>query len=113
MSSQSQAVEQNLHDQLQVAGFDPTIITTVIEAVLGVLSRCQNKQVARDAMANPGRLERVLLRRELQSELRATGQSFSRQQIDQMCDTILNASRDAYQSDRDALLAHSAKFDTI
>ena len=111
--SSPQAVEEKLQAQLQVAGFDPTIIATVIEAVLGILTRCQNKQAARDGMANPGRLERVLVRRELQSELRATGQSFTRQQIDQMCDTILQASRTAAAADRDALLAHTGKFDTI
>ena len=113
MSAQSQAVEQHLHDQLQVAGFDPSLITTVIETVLGILSSCRNKQAARDAMASPGRLERVLVRRELQRELRENGEAVGRQQLDWMVDQLLEAARNADQADRDALMNHTGKFDTI
>lgn len=112
MSSTS-LVEKNLQEQFQVSGFDPLLITTVIEAVLGILTKCPNKSAAREAMAHPGRLERVVVRRELQRELRETGQSVGRQQLDQMVDQILQMSRNAPADERDALLNHTGKFDTI
>lgn len=112
MSSSSQ-VENSLHEQLQVVGLDPTLIVTVIDAVLGILSKCQNKQAARDEMANPSRLARLLIRQQLQKELRETGRSVGRAQLDQLVEQIVQVSRNAPAAERDALLNHTGKFDTI
>lgn len=113
MNSESRMVEQGLQTQLEAVGIDPALIVTVIDAVLGILSRCQNKQAARDEMANPGRLARLLVRQQLQAELRQTGQSMGRQQVERIVEQILQAAGTATQTERDALLAYTGKFDTI
>lgn len=106
-------VETDLQSSLQVAGIDPTLIVTVVETILGLLSTCKNRQATSTAMRAPTTRERVLVRRELQRELRERGQMVSRPQLDQLTEQVLTASRQASSEQRDRLIDHATEFQTI
>lgn len=106
-------IESQLHDQLQVVGIDPTLIVTVIETILGLIGQCKNRQATVTAMRAPSVRERVLVRRELQRELRERGQSVSRQQLDQLTDQVLQASRQASVEQHAQVIDYATEFQTI
>lgn len=109
----SESVEGTLEERLSVAGIDPTLILTVVETVLGLLSKCTNKSAAKAGMANPTRLETVLVRRALQAELRDHGQIVSRSELDRITKAVLDASASAPQDERDDLLNYCTEYTTI
>lgn len=109
----SDRIEGDLQQRLQVVGIDPTLILTVVETILGLLSNCRNKQAAREGMQAPTFRERVLVRRELQRELREHGQATTGSQLNVLTDQVLRAAREAQQDDRDALLDYATEYATI
>lgn len=109
----SDRIEGDLQQRLQVVGIDPTLILTVVETILGLLSNCRNKQAARDGMQAPTIREWVLVRRELQRELREHGRAATRTQLDIMTNQVLRTAREAQQADRDALLDYATEYATI
>lgn len=113
MNGNADPVEANLQNQLQVAGLDPTLIVTVVQTILGLLSKCPNRTNTANTMQNPNLLAEVLLRRELQTELRQAGQSLSRSQLDQLTKTVLAVAREATPEQRAQLLDHVTQFQTI
>jgi hypothetical protein len=106
-------IESDLHSTLQIAGIDPTLIITVIETILGLLGQCRNRQATAAAMRAPSARERVLVRRELQRELRERGQTVSRPQLDQLTEQVLQASRQASTEQRDRVVEYASEFQTI
>ena len=109
----SDRIEGDLQQRLQVVGIDPTLILTVVETILGLLSSCRNKQAAREGMQAPTFRERVIVRRELQRDLREHGQAVTRSQLDTLTDQVLRTAREAQQADRDALLDYATEYATI
>lgn len=111
--STSDQIESDLESQLEVSGIDPTLIATVVETILGLLTRCRNKQATLNSMRSPGRLERVLVRNELRKELRERNQAVTAAQLDQLTDQVLNAARKSTDDTRSALIDHATQFQTI
>ena len=64
-------------------------------------------------MEAPTFRERVIVRRELQRELREHGQAVTRAQLDTLTDQVLRTAREAQQADRDALLDYATEYATI
>lgn len=111
--SLNQATEEAMSARLQAVGIDPTMLGTVLQAVLGLLTQCRNRQATGIALRSPGVREEVLVRRELQRELRETGKSVPRDKINLMVQQVLSASREASDPLRELVLDHVTAFDTI
>jgi hypothetical protein len=111
--SVNHATEEAISARLQAVGVDPTMIATVLQAVLGLLTQCRNRPATALALRSPGVREEVLVRRELQRELRENGKFVSRERLNLMVQQTLSASRESSEPLRELVLDHVSEFDTI
>jgi hypothetical protein len=94
-------------------GIVDLLLPIVLEAVVGLLSRCGNQTNALRGMKQPGRLESVLVDRAIRKRLAETETKATPAQIAAAVRATLSHSQSATETEHEAFLSECQKYGQI
>jgi hypothetical protein len=94
-------------------GIVDLLLPIVLDAVVGLLSKCTNQTQALNGMRKPSRVESLMVERAIRARLAETGTKATPQQIAAAVKATLSHSQSATESEHAALLAECQKYEMV
>ena len=94
-------------------GIVDVLLPILLDAIVGLLSKCGSQQNALSGMRKPGRLESLLVERAIRSRLAETGEKATPQQIAAAVKVVLAHSQSATGDEQAAFLAECQRYELV